>query len=70
VPTAREERTVYSQTVSRVIEFLERLGGEDVEVSETQAGERVVVFSDELVRRIVAYHNRSNAVVTEGGVTG
>jgi len=70
VLTAREEETVYTQTVSRVIDFLTELGGEDVRVSETQAGERVVVFSDEVVKRIVAWHNQSNGVVTEGGATG
>ncbi|PHQ38968.1 hypothetical protein DJ69_08725 [Halorubrum persicum] len=70
VLSAGEDGTVYSQTVSRVIDYLDKLGDEDVKVSETQAGERVVVFTDEMVKRIVAYHNRNNGVVTEGGATG
>jgi cell division septum initiation protein DivIVA len=70
VLSAGEDGTVYSQTVSRVIDYLDSLGDEDVKIRETQAGERVVVFSDEIVKRIVAYHNRNNGVVTGGKVEG
>lgn len=70
VLSAGEDGTVYSQTVSRVIDYLDKLGDEDVKVSETQAGERVVVFTDKIVKRIVAYHNRNNGVVTGGRVEG
>lgn len=70
VLSAREEGRVYTETVSRVIDFLTDLGRDSVEVNETQEGERVVVFTDEFVKRVVAYHNQSNAVVTEGGATG
>jgi len=70
VLSAGEEERVYTQTVSRVIDFLTDLGQDDVNLRETQAGERVVVFTDEIVKRIVASHNRSNGVVTEGGATG
>jgi hypothetical protein len=53
-----------------VIDFLTDLGQDDVQVRETQQGERVVVFKDEFVKRVVAYHNTNHAVVCEGGATG
>jgi hypothetical protein len=56
-----------SQTVSRVIRFLDDLGGDDVEVVERR-GERRVVFSDELVsrlKRLTSSRGDSNAVVAE-----
>lgn len=56
-----------SQTVSRVIRFLDDLGGDDVEVVERR-GERRVVFSDELVsrlQRLTSTRGDSNAVVAE-----
>ena len=56
--------------MSRVIRFLTELGKDSVEVKETQEGERAVVFTDAFVKRVVGYHNQSNAVVTEGGATG
>lgn len=65
-----EGERVYTETVSRVIDFLTELGKDDVQIRETRGGERVVVFTDEFVKRVVAYHNRSNAVVTERGATG
>ncbi|WP_144263718.1 hypothetical protein [Haloglomus irregulare] len=70
VLSAGEDGTVYNQTVSRVIDYLDSLGDEDVKIRETQAGERVVVFTDEIVKRIVAYRNRNNGVVTGGKVEG
>jgi len=70
VLSAREEGRVYTETVSRVIEFLDELGKDSVAVKETQSGERVVVFTDEIVKRIVAYNNQSNTVVTGGEVEG
>ncbi len=56
-----------SQTVSRVIRFLEDLGGDDVEIVERR-GERRVVFSDELasrLKRLTSSRGDSNAVVAE-----
>ena len=62
--SARDGGRTYTETVSRVIEFLDELGKDSVAVKETQSGERVVVFTDEIVKRIVAYNNQSNTVVT------
>ena len=70
VLSARKEGRIHTETVSRVIDFLTDLGQDDVQVRETQQGERVVVFTDEFVKRVVAYHNTNHAVVSEGGATG
>jgi hypothetical protein len=70
VLSAGEEGRVYTETVSRVIQFLEELGQDSVEVNETREGERVVVFSDEFVKRVVASKNQSNTVVAGGKVEG
>jgi hypothetical protein len=70
VLSAKKEGRVYTETVSRVIEFLTKLGEESVKIRETQKGERVVVFTDGFVKRVVAYHNQHNRVVTERGATG
>jgi outer membrane murein-binding lipoprotein Lpp len=58
-----------SQTVSRVIEFLNRLGGDGVKVVERR-GERRVVFDDETVDRLQRLSTRregSNTVVATAG---
>jgi ParB-like chromosome segregation protein Spo0J len=70
VLSARKEGRIHTETVSRVIDFLTDLGQDDVQVQETQQGERVVVFNDEFVKRVVAYHNTNHSVVSEGGATG
>jgi len=70
VLTAAEDGRVHTETVSRVIRFLTDLGGEDVATKETQAGERVVVFTEEIVKRIVAYHNTNHTVVSGTEVRG
>ncbi|OYR46390.1 hypothetical protein [Halorubrum sp. Hd13] len=72
VLAAGEDATIYTETVSRVIDFLDELGQEAVKIRESQQGERVVVFTDAFVKRVVAYqnHRQRNTVVTEGGVTG
>ena len=49
---ASENTTIYSQTVSRVMDFLDRLGNDDVSIKTTQSGERTVVFSEEIVERL------------------
>jgi|APHM01.1.fsa_nt_gi hypothetical protein len=68
------EGRTYTETVGRVIGYLDELGGEDVQVKETMGGERTVIFSDEFVRRTVAWRNQSNqsdhGVVAEGAPTG
>lgn len=73
VLTAGEERRIYTETVSRVIRFLDELGGDAVQVRETQRGERVVVFDDEFVTRVQAYQHATqtnHTVVTGGEVSG
>lgn len=70
VLTASEEGRVHTETVSRVISFLDDLGQESVQLRETQAGERVVVFTEEIVKRIVAYHNTNHTVVSGAEVKG
>jgi len=66
VLTASEETTIYTQTVSRVIEFLDELGGEAVQIKESQQNERVVVFTDAFVNRVQTYQQQvSNSVVTD-----
>jgi len=71
VLSAHEEgATIHTQTVSRVIERLDDLGKESVKVRETQEGERVVVFTDEFVKRVVAFHNSNHSVVAHEEVEG
>jgi len=70
VLTAGADTRIYTQTVSRVIEFLDELGGEDVQVRESKQGERVVVFDEAFVNRVRAHqrHAESNTVVTDAEV--
>jgi len=71
VLSAHEEgATIHTQTVSRVIERLDDLGKESVKVRETQECERVVVFTDEFVKRVVAFHNSNHSVVAHEEVEG
>jgi len=73
VLTAGEDGQIYTETVSRVIRFLDELGDDAVQIRETQRGERVVVFDDTFVNRVQAYHHAqqaSNTVVTGQGVSG
>lgn len=51
---ASEESTIHTQTVSRVMDFLSELGGDDVRLKTTRSGERTVVFDEEIVGRITA----------------
>jgi hypothetical protein len=53
---------------SRVIDFLTDLGQDTGSGNATD--ERVVVFTDDLVKRVVVYHDTNHAVVSEGGTTG
>jgi len=66
VLAASEDGSIHTETVSRVIDFLTELGKEEVNLRETQGGERVVVFTDEIVKRIVAFHNTNHGVVAQG----
>lgn len=70
VLTAKEDSPAHTETVSRVIERLDDLGKDDVQVRETRSGERVVVFTEEIVKRIVAYRNQDHSVVSGGKVSG
>jgi hypothetical protein len=67
-----DDGRTFTETVSRVMEYLDDLGGDDVTVKETRGGQRTVVFSDEFVRRTVAWRNEtaSNGVVSGTGATG
>ena len=71
--TASEDTTIYTQTVSRVIDFLDELGADAVNVRETKQGQRVIVFTEAFVERVQAYQHAqqaSNTVVTGQGVEG
>jgi hypothetical protein len=57
--------STHTETVSRVMDMLDNLGKEAINVRESQSGEKVVVFDDDLVRRIVAYQNQSHGVVID-----
>jgi hypothetical protein len=62
----------YTETVRRVMEYLDDLGGDDVTLKETRGGQRTVVFDDGFVRRTVAWRNESpgNGVVAGTGASG
>ncbi len=68
VLSAGYDERIYTQTVSRVIEFLTDLGGDDVQLKETRSGERVVVFSDAITERLTRLSQTDNRVVTPHGV--
>ena len=73
VLSAGEEVQIYTETVSRVIRFLDELGGDAVTVQESRRGERVVVFDDAFVERVQVYRHANktnNTVVTGQGVEG
>jgi hypothetical protein len=53
-----------------VIERLDDLGKESVKVRETQDGERAVAFTDDFVKRVVAFYNSNHGVVTHEEVEG
>jgi len=66
VLAAGESATIYSQTVSRVMDFLEKLGNDDVSIKQTQSGERTVVFSERIVERL---DQITSGVTDEKGTT-
>lgn len=67
---ASQDGSTHTETVSRVIDMVVDLGEEEVKLRETRGGERVIIFSDEIVERIVAFRNTDHPVVAEGGATG
>ena len=44
------------------MERLDDLGGDDVGIKETQDGQKVVVFTNEIVRRIERYNDNHGVV--------
>jgi hypothetical protein len=74
VLSAGEDARIYTETVSRVIQFLDDLGGDAVTVTESRRGERVVVFTEAFVERVQAYQSHAqqdgHTVVTGQGVRG
>lgn len=74
VLSAGEDGQIYTETVSRVIRFLDDLGGDAVTVTESRRGERVVVFTEAFVERVQAYQSHAqqdnHTVVTGHGVGG
>jgi hypothetical protein len=62
VLSARDDGSCHTQTVQRVMERLDDLGGDDVAIKETQEGEKVIVFTEEIVRRIQRYNDNHGVV--------
>jgi len=65
VLSASEDTSVHTETVSRTMDFLDRLGDDDVMIKETQSNEKVVVFTDEIVDRIVSLRSDNHTVVAD-----
>lgn len=72
VITAREDSPAHTQTVSRVMDFLEQLGKDGVELIKRR-GQRMVVFSEDLADRMKAHRcdrgsgpNSSEPVIQPG----
>lgn len=63
VLTAKEDSSCHPQTVSRVQEQLSELGKYDVELKKTRSGEKVVVFTDEIVTRLKEQKVNHNVVM-------
>jgi len=65
VLSASEDSSIHTETVSRTMSFLDRLGDDDVSIKETQSNEKVVVFTDEIVDRIVSLRSTNHDVVAD-----
>ena len=65
VLSASEDSSIHTETVSRTMDFLDRLGDDDVSIKETQSNEKVVVFTDEIVDRIVSLRSDNHTVVAD-----
>jgi predicted nucleic acid-binding Zn-ribbon protein len=59
----------HPETISRVIEFLDDLGGEDIEVVKRR-GERRVSFSEDLVKRLATVEDASLTPCVSGNSVG
>lgn len=62
VLSARDDGSCHTQTVQRVMQRLNDLGKDEVSIKETQAGEKVVVFTEEIVQRIQRYNDNHGVV--------
>jgi DNA repair exonuclease SbcCD ATPase subunit len=60
---------IHGETLRRVREFLDRLGGDAVTIEETRGGETTVVFDESMVRRIKS-QAENHGVVSRGGMDG
>jgi chromosome segregation ATPase len=65
VLSARKQGCIHTETVGRVIDYLDDLGESSIKIRKRQDGERTVVFTDECVKRVVAYQNMNHDVVSE-----
>lgn len=65
VLSARKQGCVHTETVGRVIDYLDDLGESSIKIRKRQDAERTVVFTDECVKRVVAYQNMNHDVVGE-----
>ena len=65
VLSASEDSSIHTETVSRTMDFLDRLGDDDVSIKETQSNEKVVVFTDDIVDRIVSLRSDNHTVVAD-----
>lgn len=63
------DESAHPETVSRVIEFLDRFGGDEVEVVKRR-GERRVCFSEDLVKRLVAVEDADLTACVSGNPVG
>jgi septal ring factor EnvC (AmiA/AmiB activator) len=69
VLSAKSGEQVYTQTVSRVMDYLADLGEDDVIIRTRNDGERAVVFDKSLTKRLQAYAYHRNEVVTDEEVS-
>jgi TolA-binding protein len=60
----------HTETVSRVMDMLDDLGKDAINVRTSQSGEKVVVFDEDLVKRIVAHQNDHGVVADATGGAG
>jgi hypothetical protein len=60
----------HTETVSRVMTMLDDLGKESINMRTSQSGEKVVVFDEDLVKRIVAHQNNHDVVADATGGAG
>ncbi|QCJ45962.1 hypothetical protein FCF25_01975 [Haloprofundus sp. MHR1] len=61
---AKEGRTPHTQTISRVMDFLDRLGKEDVQVVKRRGTKRTV-FTERAVAELASTSPKSNTAITD-----